>query len=650
MKEEEGSAPKPSATELVFIGELSDETKTVLNPNSTVWWTPGDAICIYYGESAGDKFTAINDVPVARAEFHGTLSAFTGVTETGDYNYFWALYPYSSAVSCDGTNVTATLPHEQVALAGSFAPNTNITLAKSPGLALSFYNVCSGMWFTVTKEGVESVTFRGNNNEDVAGTFLVSMSEGETPRPTKPVPAVGQKSITLRAPEGETFQVGEKYYIVLLPQTFTSGVTLTFNTATETGTRVYGSSMTFERSLYKYSNQADKNVQYVPKDAPSAPVVKVNNGQGVVILPAEVGAEGSVVVDFSAVTDEGNYELRYSTEAGAKKPGRIYVIGKSGSSVGTLSGVLPQSTVILLSGKYAATELTTALSTLIIEVGVVVGTVNVTGGSVTVNGEITSLNVHEDAATDQEEENKIIVIINNTVQVVSVEETNCSIVVSADGSVEVLDTQAKETEIGGTVQDLTAGENAGSVTVADGGSVTGTLDTQAESTTVEEGATVGSLNASGDGSVEVEGGATVDAISATGDVEVTVSEDAKTSTGDVPAQFEAKLSNGAEILPASGAESLAVTVSSNVAWSFTIPAAVTWVRTSTGGSTQSGEGGKTFFLMVDANPGAIARQAGLLFLYGDNSATHQLRQNGSGGITGGIDDWEDDGEAEFGKI
>lgn len=264
VKERQDDSRLLAGMDLSFSAEVVQEatTKTGLQDNGTVWWTPGDAICVYFGDSSGDKFTSTNEEPVARAVFHGTISSFTGVTESGDYNYFWAVYPFEAAVSCDGNQVTAQLSDEQVAQAGSFAPNTNITLAKSPGLALSFYNVCSGMWLTVTKEGITSVTFEGNNGEDVAGTFQVSMSEGDTPRPTAPVVTEGKKSVTLRAPQGETLQVGERYFIMVLPQVFTNGVTLTFNTALETGSRSYSSELNFARSTYLHSQNADQNVAY----------------------------------------------------------------------------------------------------------------------------------------------------------------------------------------------------------------------------------------------------------------------------------------------------------------------------------------------------------------------------------------------------
>ena len=395
--------------EMVFTGEVFEEgTKTAVQSDASVWWTPGDAICIFHGASSGDKFSSDITEETAVAEFKGTISEET----TSDASY-WAVYPFSAALSCDGTSVTAALSDKQVAQAGSFSPNTNITLARSQNTSLAFFNICSGLWFTVTKEGIESVTLKGNANEDIAGTFSVSMSTGPAPRPTSPVVISGNKSITLSAPEGETLQVGQKYYIVLLPQSFSDGVTLTFNTATETGVHIFPDELQFERSLFKHAENADEGVIYVPKYSGNVSVIDVQSGGGTIKLPDDAGADDAVILNFTDVTDKHDYAIEYSSKEGAQKPGTIYIVGTGDSSVGILSGELPKSTVHMLSGTYEGTSLKTALSTLIIEIGVKVGTVSVNGGSLTVNGVVTSISVSEDAATGDDEEEKIVIVINS---------------------------------------------------------------------------------------------------------------------------------------------------------------------------------------------------------------------------------------------
>ena len=117
--QEEIILSEQEGTELLFTAYTSEpETKTTLiqdgelpggQPKMVTWWRPEDEICIFYGASAGNKFTSTNTELVQKATFSGTLNAFTGENDHGDFNYFWAVYPYDAAVSCDGESVVAVL-------------------------------------------------------------------------------------------------------------------------------------------------------------------------------------------------------------------------------------------------------------------------------------------------------------------------------------------------------------------------------------------------------------------------------------------------------------------------------------------------------------------------------------------------------------
>ena len=278
-----------------YNGEDAPSTKTLLiqdgyldngQPQMITWWSAHDEIGIFYGASSVNRFVSNNTEPVKKAMFEGTLNAFTGQTESGDFNYFWAVYPYDSAVSCDGSSVTAVLAHNQVATIGTYAPKTNVTIAKSAGLSLAFYNTCSFFRFSVAKEGIQSVTFKGNNNEYVAGKFSISM--GSDGKPTTPTIVEGKKEITLTAPNNGTFEVGEPYYFVLLPQTFTKGFTVTFKAETEVGVRTIDANASFPRNQINFSNGAfDQNVVYSPIDCSTLPLCfeALEDGQVAFYLP-----------------------------------------------------------------------------------------------------------------------------------------------------------------------------------------------------------------------------------------------------------------------------------------------------------------------------------------------------------------------------
>ena len=263
---EEDKAERPlEGVELTVHATLADvvETKTVLNPDRSIYWTNGDAINLFYGDrSSGEFISNVGDTPVQTTDFVGTLTVATGSSEAGmSAKSFWACYPYDENNTCDGTGVTITLPSHQHAFAGSFADKLNPSVATSPGLNLSFYNVGAPFYFSVTQEGVVSATFKGNNNEDVAGKVRVSMDADGYP-----VAEVleGEKSITLTAPEGESFVPGTTYVLVLLPQAqMTAGYTVTFRKDKTEAECVVSKSVQFKRSKGRGKMDADAGLTYV---------------------------------------------------------------------------------------------------------------------------------------------------------------------------------------------------------------------------------------------------------------------------------------------------------------------------------------------------------------------------------------------------
>ena len=307
-------SPMP-AQELVFTAQSGEDlTKTAFQADQTsIWWSPQDAISVFYGASEGSQFTSTNTQEVAKAEFRGTLNAFTGESENGDFNYFWAVYPYSAAVSCDGNSVVAALSETQTGKAGSFAPNTNISIAKNAGLSLAFYNTCAWFRFSLKKEGVKRVIFRGNNNEDVAGTFRVAM--GVDGRPTAPEVVDGEKEIVLKMAGNEAFEVGEIYYITLFPQVFGQGFTVTMETETETGSRAINASATYLRSKYNTGIDFDKDVVYQPRQDPDNIIAFADETAKAKLVAAfDTNADGELSIgEASAVTSAAEFKAAFGS-------------------------------------------------------------------------------------------------------------------------------------------------------------------------------------------------------------------------------------------------------------------------------------------------------------------------------------------------
>ena len=258
------------AGEMTFYATLSDtrQTKTAIVNETEIWWSPGDAIKVFYGNLTSGKFTASTTKASATSTFTGSLSMVTGSVEVGsEARSFWAAYPYDAQSTCDGSSVTVAVPVAQTGAAGTFAPKTFPAIATSSGLDLAFYNVCGGMVFTVTRDDIRSVTLCGNNNEIIAGNVRVSFDEG--------IPAVreiisGEQSITLTAPNSSPFVSGTRYFITALPSQFSKGYSLTFTTSSgQTGTKTVADSKVINRSRFLMVNNADSDVSFSGGITPS---------------------------------------------------------------------------------------------------------------------------------------------------------------------------------------------------------------------------------------------------------------------------------------------------------------------------------------------------------------------------------------------
>lgn len=244
------------------MAEQPTDVKSCVQDGGTqVYWEASDEIKVFFKSSSG-RFVSQNTALAAAADFQGSLNMLVGANEgVGTSNALWGLYPYRADAEYDGTSVVTTLPSEQTGRAGSFAKNTHITLACSYSHDLAFYNVCSGLRFSLSQEGIKSVTFEGNGGEAIAGTIKLAFENG--------VPAIKettdpQTAITLSAPNGGSFKTGKWYYIEALPGTLSSGYKMTFHKDGESAKLTSPSPVSFKRGKYGSLADADEGLIFKP--------------------------------------------------------------------------------------------------------------------------------------------------------------------------------------------------------------------------------------------------------------------------------------------------------------------------------------------------------------------------------------------------
>lgn len=242
----------------------------IQNGGTEVYWEAADEVKVFYN-GVGSRFTSTNTEPVGVAQFTGYLTTVIGFNEGfSNDNPLWGLYPYRADATSDGASVTTTLPAAQTGRAGSFAKNTHITLGRSTSLSMGFYAVCGGVRFSVTQEGVQYVTFEGNNEEALAGRIKMAFADGvpEVQEITEP-----ETVITLTAPGGGAFQTGQWYYISAIPGTLSGGFKMKFYKETEVAELSYSGAVTIKRGIFGSLANVDASLTYNPISVPKPEVV-----------------------------------------------------------------------------------------------------------------------------------------------------------------------------------------------------------------------------------------------------------------------------------------------------------------------------------------------------------------------------------------
>ena len=257
IKEETPDIASPARSELVLTAtreSVSPDTKTVRMEDGSVWWHPTEEISVFYGSGngGGSKFTSLNTTLQDIVEFGGSVQM------TGSAKDFWAVYPYAESNACDGNSITMFIPDAQTGSEGNFSGDVFPAMAKSKVNVFAFWNICGGVKFFVSRSDIKSVTFKGNNGEALAGKVRVSFNADGKPEVAEVLD--GKTEVTLNAPDGGVFKVGKYYYLALLPTVLDAGFTMTFNTATETGSVVSDKTQTIKRSTFGVLKGIDSKV------------------------------------------------------------------------------------------------------------------------------------------------------------------------------------------------------------------------------------------------------------------------------------------------------------------------------------------------------------------------------------------------------
>ncbi len=196
------------------------ETKTVLAEGNKVNWSVGDNISVFDKDNQPVEFQGQHETESASAVFHADTY---NKAET-----IYAIYPSKADAKFDGTIISALrVAGTQTAVEGSFDKTYAVLFGKEINENnLSFSNIHSLIKFTIDgKKAPEKVVFTNGGSRNIAGLFTYNTSSGVITPDTE----YGAKSITLKPADGESFKIGETYYIAFIPGGNLANMTLAFD-------------------------------------------------------------------------------------------------------------------------------------------------------------------------------------------------------------------------------------------------------------------------------------------------------------------------------------------------------------------------------------------------------------------------------------
>ena len=263
--------------EVVFHAGWAPETKTVLQEDGSVWWSPGDSISFFpqwwleeggYYYTKHSKIVANNTVDAEATDF---ICRFNPMYPDEIDHFvkavsYIAIYPYNSENMVILPNhFGITIPTVQTAVAGSFDKKAFVSYAIAENNQLLFKNLCGGVKFSVSQEGIKEVSFRYAKPSDyhvidcMSGHFYLTDLEDSTLNG-----ASGLSEVIVRAPGDTYFEVGKYYYAVMAPSKNEQPLFVTYKKDTEKATYWTPGSTQIKRSVFKRLYAKDKGLTFKP--------------------------------------------------------------------------------------------------------------------------------------------------------------------------------------------------------------------------------------------------------------------------------------------------------------------------------------------------------------------------------------------------
>ena len=281
-----------------ITAEIQAETRTVLSVDEygagTIYWKTADQIDVFIGENKL-VYTSQNSSNAATATFKTNDDLGGNYPDSEPLLAIYPSYGESYINEWGDRFVCSYLPSQQYGLPGTFDDNLFMAVATGTkqnmgsSTPLSFHNICSGLKFSLSRDDITCVKFRGTDSSygdpvvlagDVFFEFDGSWSGSSS----------GATEITLYPKSGGTFQKDAYYYIICFPASLrdfyvdfetTSGASATLRGIEYNLARgvLIDEPFEFRKSIFMKKTHIDEYAKFSDEDVPHTQIKYWTSGR-----------------------------------------------------------------------------------------------------------------------------------------------------------------------------------------------------------------------------------------------------------------------------------------------------------------------------------------------------------------------------------
>ena len=217
-------------------GVSKENSRAYIDDAVRLRWNENDEISLFYGDTYNLNYVFAGKTGDNSGNFKPGIDP--GFYSGNDIANNVAVYPYKAETKFDDSDegaVIYTFPEEQTYASGSVGLGANVMVATTKNTddkKLIFRNAVSYLCVKLYGECqvVSSIEVKGNNGESLAGEAAIYVGYNEDP---ETIINQGSESVTLNCGDGvivgETEKQATSFWIVIPPQEFTKGFTVTVN-------------------------------------------------------------------------------------------------------------------------------------------------------------------------------------------------------------------------------------------------------------------------------------------------------------------------------------------------------------------------------------------------------------------------------------